>query len=96
MNDSGSIEICEDCFEIRLGGTPLPLEPRVYDFVVYLIANRHRVVPKSELVAEVWKQTAVADSAISRCAYQARRGLGNPRLIATVPRRGYRWVGEVK
>lgn len=36
--------------ELRLGGTIVPVEPQVFDILVYLIANCDRVVSKDDLI----------------------------------------------
>ncbi len=86
------VEIDEASFEIRSNGAPLNVQPRVFDFVVCLARNRGRVVTKAELVERVWGGIHVTDAALARCACIARKALGDPTLIVTVHRRGYRWA----
>jgi DNA-binding winged helix-turn-helix (wHTH) protein len=40
--------------ELRRGAEPVALEPQVFDFLVYLVRNRDRVVGKDELIESVW------------------------------------------
>jgi DNA-binding winged helix-turn-helix (wHTH) protein len=87
----GRVEIDPRRFEVRTGSAVLTLEPRVFDFLIYLARHRDRVVTKNELVAEVWAGCHVGDAALARCASLARKALGDPGLIVTVHRRGYRW-----
>jgi adenylate cyclase len=47
--------------ELRLGGDPVHVEPRVFDLLVYLIRNRDRVVSKDDLIKAVWNQQALSD-----------------------------------
>jgi DNA-binding winged helix-turn-helix (wHTH) protein len=89
------LEIDEETFSIRRNGLLVEVEPRVFDFVLYLIRHGNRVVPKAELLTILWKGYAVGDAVLTRCAYQARKAVGDPRCIRTVHARGYQWVGPV-
>ncbi|MEM9599328.1 MAG: winged helix-turn-helix domain-containing protein, partial [Acidobacteriota bacterium] len=75
------------------------LEPRVMDLLVYLSTHAGRVVPRDELLREVWNGAFVQEAALSRGVSELRRRLGDdpkqPRLIETVPKRGYRCIGRV-
>jgi DNA-binding winged helix-turn-helix (wHTH) protein len=92
----GDVEIDTRRFEVRHGARRLTVEPRVFDFMVYLALHRDRVVSKRELVEVVWSGNAVTDCALARCASLARKALGDPGVIVSVPRRGYRWGGDWK
>lgn len=92
-------DLDEERFELRRGDQPVKLEPRVLEVLVHLVRNRSRIVPKEELLDQVWKKTFVSESALTRCIMEARRALGdtdrtNP-IIRTVHGRGYRFEGEV-
>jgi len=80
-------------------GTLVPVEPQVFDVIVFLIANRDRVVSKEDLVAAVWQGRIVSDSTLTSRINAARRALGDSgdeqRVIRTVARKGFRFVGEV-
>jgi DNA-binding winged helix-turn-helix (wHTH) protein len=89
----GDLEIDEDSFELRRSGHSLPIEPRVLEFILYLIRHRPRLITKDELLEAVWQRSFVVESAITRCACLARKALGNPSLIRTVRGRGYSWTG---
>jgi TolB-like protein len=81
------------------GGEPVALEPQVFDLLVYLIDNRHRVVTKDDLIASVWGGRIVSDSTLTSRINAARRAVGDngaeQRLIRTVSRKGVRFVGDV-
>ena len=79
------------CFELKRDGGIVEVEPRVFDFILYLIKHRARVVLKDELLNQVWKQSCISESALTRCACEARKALGDSSLIKTVRGRGYRW-----
>ena len=86
-------------FELRRDGGALPMEPQVFDVLAHLVRERSRVVPKEELLDEVWGTSYVSDSALTTRIKEARRAIGDDgraqRLIKTVHRRGYRFVGGV-
>ena len=75
-----------------------PLAPLAFDVLLYLIQHRERVVSKEELFAEIWKERFVSDNALTRTIADIRHALGDrsaaPRYIATVPKRGYRFIAE--
>jgi DNA-binding winged helix-turn-helix (wHTH) protein len=83
-------------FELRRNGQIVPVEPRVLEFVLYLIQHRDRMVPKHELLHALWKDSCVVEAVITRCAHLARRSLGDPKAIRTVRGRGYRWVAHTR
>ena len=90
----GRIQLDEACFELQRDGGIIEVEPRVFDFILYLVKHRARVVLKDELLSQVWKQSCISESALTRCACEARKALGDPSLIKTVRGRGYRWSCE--
>lgn len=81
-------------------GEIVKLEPRVMALLSYLAANQGRIVGKDELVAKVWGGTHVVDEAVQRAVSILRTALGDdarrPRVIETVPTKGYRLMIEPK
>ena len=84
--------------ELRVGGKVHPLQPQVFDLLLYLVENHERVVPKHELLETLWPDTIVTESSIQRGVSLARSALGErgPALIQTFPRQGYRFVGKIR
>lgn len=80
-------------------GTPLPIKPKAYDTLCFLLRHRDRVVGKEELLDAVWPRQIVDEANLSQNIYEVRRVLGddprNPCWIQNVPRRGYRFIGQV-
>ena len=77
----------------------VPVEPKVFDLLLFLIRNRDRVVDKNELQDEVWSGTIVTEASVTRCVMKARRAIetGNDEanFITTVRGHGYRFTGDV-
>jgi TolB-like protein len=86
--------------ELLRGTKPVPLEPQVFDLVLFLVRHRDRVVSREDLIASVWNGRIVSESALSTRINAARAALGDSgedqRLIKTLPRRGLRFVGAVR
>jgi DNA-binding winged helix-turn-helix (wHTH) protein/tetratricopeptide (TPR) repeat protein len=76
-----------------------PLEPQVFDLLKYLIQNRERVVSRDDLLKAIWKGRIVSDGALSVRINAARHAIGDngreQRLIRTLRRKGFRFVGTV-
>ncbi len=85
--------------ELGRGPMLLSVEPQVFDLLVFLISNRERVVSKDDLLASVWGGRVVSESTLASRINAARRAVGDTgeqqRLIRTVPRQGFRFVGPV-
>ena len=95
----GSHVLDIDRRELRLGAEPVALEPLVFDLLVYLVANRDRVVSRDDVLDTVWSGRIVSESALTTRIAAARRALGDSgvaqTLIRTIARKGFRFVGEV-
>ena len=96
----------EDCAldtdrrELRRGGEVIPVTAQVFDLLNYLITNRGRVVSKDDLITAIWDGRNVSDAALTTRLNVARGAIGDngqqQRLIKTLPRKGYRFVGRVR
>lgn len=80
-------------------GVPVPLEPRAVKVLSYLIRCRGRVVPKDELLDQVWADVFTTDAVLKQAVSQVRRALGDtpssPRYIQTFHARGYQFIAPV-
>ena len=81
---------------LRRDGRELPLIPRYFDLLVFLIERRHDAVHRREIFERVWNDVIVSDSALSQAIRTLRRALDDdprePRFIRTVSRHGYQFV----
>lgn len=95
----GEFTLDTERFELRQNGKPLAIEPQVFSLLHYLIENHDRVVSKDDMIEAVWDGRIVSDATLSSRINFARRAVGDTgraqTLIRTVPRRGFRFVGEV-
>ena len=86
--------------ELRSGGDRVPLEPKLFDLLAYLIANRTRVVGKDELLDAVWAGRIVSESSLTTSVAAIRRALGDSgeaqAVIRTIARKGMRFVADAQ
>ena len=81
------------------GTQAIALTPKAFDVLHYLVTHPDRLVTKDTLLDAVWPETAISDAVVRIAIGELRRALGDtaqaPRFIATVHRRGYRFVAPV-
>jgi len=86
--------------ELHRGGNAISITPQVFDLLDYLIRNRERVLSKDDLIAAIWEGRIVSDAALTTRINVARTAIGDSgeeqRLIKTLPRKGFRFVGAVR
>jgi TolB-like protein/DNA-binding winged helix-turn-helix (wHTH) protein/Flp pilus assembly protein TadD len=70
---------------------PLPLRPKSFDVLLYLLRNRDRVISKDELMDAVWPNIFVTENSLVQCISDIRAALGaeGGAFLKTVARRGY-------
>ena len=72
-------------------GARLPLSPKEFAVLEYLLVNRDRVVSAEELLDRVWDEAADPfTTTVKATMNRLRAKLGDPPLIETVQRAGYR------
>lgn len=88
-----------DTRELLDDGAVIEVEPQVFDVLAYLIEHRERVVPKEELLDQIWGDRFVSESALTTRIKQARQAVGDTgrrqETIKTLHGRGYRFIGSV-
>lgn len=79
---------------IRGPGGPRHVEPKAMDVLLELARHAPSVRTRTQLEQAVWPRGFIGEDALTRCIGQLRRALGEdrlaPRLLQTIPRRGYR------
>ena len=95
----GDCVLDPDRRELTRGSEPVPIGPQVFDLLLYLVQNRERVVSKDDLLDAVWAGRIVSESTLTSHINAVRKAIGDSgqeqRLIRTVARKGFRFVGDV-
>ena len=80
-------------------GDPVPITPKGFDVLAYLVEHAGQVVSQDELLGALWPETFVNPEVLRKYILEIRKALGdrpnNPEFIATLPKRGYRFVAPV-
>src|SRR5689334_11669517 len=86
--------------ELSRGPELVAVGPQVFDVLAYLVTNREQVVSKDQLLDAVWGGRIVSESTLASHINAVRKAIGDSgeeqRLIRTVARKGFRFVGEVQ
>lgn len=95
----GSYALDAERRDLWRSGKRVALERQVFDILLYLLENRHRVVTRDDVLRAVWRGRIVSESTLSSRITAVRQAIGDSgarqRLIRTVTRGGYRFVGAV-
>ena len=93
----GAIDVASRTVEFE--GSAQHLEPQAFDVLAYLVEHRDRVVPKEELLDELWGDQFVSESALATRIKEVRRALGDDGVRQEVVKnfrgRGYRFVAPI-
>ena len=96
----GDCTLDTDRRELRRESVIIEIEPQVFDLLEFLIRQRDRVVSRDDVLEAVWQGRIVSESTLSSRINAARAAIGDDgvgqRLIRTLPRKGLRFVGEVR
>jgi DNA-binding winged helix-turn-helix (wHTH) protein/tetratricopeptide (TPR) repeat protein len=91
-----------DAGERRLmaGDEQIPLTPKAFDLLLMLVENNGRVLEKNEIMGHLWPDSVVEEANLAQHIFTLRRELDKKKagikFIETVPKRGYRFIAEVK
>jgi DNA-binding winged helix-turn-helix (wHTH) protein/tetratricopeptide (TPR) repeat protein len=89
----GDKQLLRDC-------KPVALTPKVFDVLLLLVEGCGHLVEKQELINQLWPESFVQEDSltqiISLLRKRLRSGGEEPELIETVPKRGYRFVAQVR
>jgi TolB-like protein/Flp pilus assembly protein TadD len=80
------------------GSTPVSLAPKAVDTLILLVENAGSVIDKSDILSHVWKDAFVEEGSLTRTISVLRKALAGDgqEYIATISKRGYRFVGQVR
>ena len=80
-------------------GDRVPLAPKGFDVLAYLVEHAGRVVTQDEILEALWSETYVNPEVLRKYILEIRRALGdrpnNPEFIETLPKRGYQFIAAV-
>jgi len=86
--------------ELTRGSKAIVIGPQVFDLLAYLVRNREHVVSKDDLLDAVWGGRIVSESTLTSHINAVRKAIGDngeeQRLLRTVARKGFRFVGEIR
>lgn len=99
MYQFGDFVLDTQLFQLRRAGEIIPLEPKVFDVLRYLVEHHDRVATKRELLDALWPSEVVTEAVLPTNINALRRALGQQRgdkqPIETVHGRGYRFSMSV-
>lgn len=79
--------------------SPVDVTPKAFDVLHVLVERAGRLVTKEEIFKRVWPDSVVEEANLSHHIFRLRKALGETnekRFIETVPKRGYRFIAEVR
>ncbi|MFJ4457773.1 winged helix-turn-helix domain-containing tetratricopeptide repeat protein [Pseudomonas sp. NPDC089392] len=86
--------------ELTLRGQAVTIGPQVFDLLLQLVSNHERVMSKDELLKTVWGGRVVSESTVTSHINAVRKAIGDSgdeqRLLRTVARKGYRFIGVIQ
>lgn len=93
-------ELDTDRFALTEGGSPVHIEPLVFDLLACLVRHPGQVLTRDTIVDEVWKGRFVSEATVSSCIKSARRALGDTgqqqAFIRTIRGRGIQLTASVE
>lgn len=87
----GDLTLLPEERKLTRDGKELPLGARAFDLLCFLVANRHRILTKAEILDAVWPDIVVEESNLTVQVSALRKALGSAALV-TIPGRGYQFV----
>lgn len=89
-----------EAWRLTRAGREIHLDPVVLKLLIYLIANKDRLVTRQELMDTVWGDTVISESALTKAVARLRKALGDDaathRYLETVHSQGYRFIASVE
>ena len=96
----GDFVLDSDRREFARGAETIVIGPQVFDLLLHLVRNREHVLTKDNLIEVVWGGRIVSESTVTSHINAVRKAVGDTgdeqRLVRTIARKGYRFVGDVR
>lgn len=82
---------------LRSGDTQIPLRPKSFEVLRYLVEHAGLLVAKEEMLQAIWGHNHVSDGTLAQCIIDIRKALGDTdqTLVRNIPRRGYTLCADV-
>jgi len=86
--------------QLTCSGSVVPLKARAFDLLVYFAEHAGALLDKATLMKAIWPNVVVEENNLSQHLSAVRHALGDgvhgSQFIVTVPRRGFRFVADVR
>src|SRR5439155_14213426 len=96
----GAYHLDTQRYELHHAGVLMPLRPKVFQVLAYLVVQHDRVVRKEDLLEALWPGQLVGDVGLNTYIMEVRKALGDRRpphqYLRTVRGQGYRFVAPVE
>jgi DNA-binding winged helix-turn-helix (wHTH) protein len=96
----GECELDLDRHLFLRDGVEVPLEPQVFDLLALFVTTRGKLLDRDRLMETIWGGRIVSEAAVSSRINSVRKAIGDDgrtqSMLQTVPRRGFRFVAEVR
>lgn len=91
---------CDQQQTLTLDGSSQQLEPMMVELLSYFCQHPDMVLSKDRLIEQVWLGRIVSDNAVSKLITKLRKVFNDdarqPKFIATLPKKGYKFIASVK
>ncbi len=98
--DFGPFRVDVERQQLLRDGSGIFIPPKAFEALLLLISSRGQVVHKDDLMQALWPDTFVEEGNLTQNIFLLRKALGDtkdgPRYIETIPRRGYRFLADVR
>src|SRR6266576_527917 len=91
----GSFRLSSRERRLLQNGQEVPLTPKAFDTLQFLVTNAGHLVEKQDLMKAVWGEVFVDENTLNQNIFTIRKALGDGSYIENVPRRGYRFAAVV-
>jgi len=85
---------------LKRSDSAVSLSRRAFDLLLYLVQNSGRILPKEELLRNIWPDTHVDENSLAKTISVLRKALDeNPlesTIVVTLPGRGYQFAAPVE
>ncbi|MDE3272074.1 winged helix-turn-helix domain-containing protein [Pseudoalteromonas sp. G4] len=96
----GKFKVEPEKNKVSLPKAEFRLEPRVMSILCYLVQHQGQVLSKEKILASLWPNQALEPELVTKAVFEIRKILNDnpkqPRVIETIPRKGYVFIGKIE